>query len=783
MAVFLLSFISVNDSPPENEEVIENRLGTFLDQYTPQKVYLHLDKSSYSPGERIWFRAYLLDALHHIPDTAEQNLIVEVINSFGQRVMTRLLLSDDGTAHGDFPVADTLPQGLYTVRAYTDWMRNFGSQYFMSREINIWNPGYSSEVRAETKSAGKRLRKKSRRKSKKIDVQFLPEGGNMLAGFTNRIAFKAINELGLGIDIRGQVTDRKGRMVAEFESDHLGMGSFRFKPAGNMKYKAVVTTPDGKERKLTFPEAQDHGILLTVDVLDDDDIAITAKGNPAGQKLYLVMHTRGTSIFNRAFRIENNSASFRIPKSRFPTGILHITIFNGQLSPLAERLVFIDHQDYNRVIAQTSKEDYRPLEKVNLSLRVRDPEGNPASTALSLSVAKHEGKSTGDFNGGIRGNLLLTSDLKGGIQDPGYYFEDHSPQRQKHLDDLLMTQGWRRFTWEQVLFERKTDIEYEKVDEITVSGRVTRQFFDLPLKNIPVTMTIKSGFNDVFRTTSDDKGRFAFGISGYHDTLQVEITARQPNGKRNLLIHLDKTALPETQRLYSSYSRDMVIKGRGKYTGPVPGEESGEPGKPDLHRLYRQPDAVIIVDERFSNYHSVFEILKGRVPGVQVNGDNVVIRGPSSIMLSNEPLYLIDNVPVDKSAVSSLNPMDIDRIEILKGPGAAIYGSRGANGVISIYTRRGRFAERGVLEFLMLAYHRPHEFYSPRYGTVYDELIPDNRNTLYWDPDIEIRENGMTDVVFYTSSSTGRFLVVAEGISAKGKIATGETDFLVEKAQ
>jgi len=189
---------------------------------------------------------------------------------------------------------------------------------------------------------------------------------------------------------------------------------------------------------------------------------------------------------------------------------------------------------------------------------------------------------------------------------------------------------------------------------------------------------------------------------------------------------------------------------------------------------------MLFVDDKLATYNNVFDIIKGRVPGVMVNGNSIQIRGPNSFFLSTEPLYLIDDVPVDASAIASLNPQDVERIEILKGPSSAIYGSRGAEGVVAIYTKRGKIMKKGVLESQILGFYRPREFYSPRYGTRFDQLNPDDRITLFWAPTIMTNSMGQADTIFFTSDVTGKFDISLEGVSPEGKFGAGTSSFEVE---
>ena len=216
----------------------------------------------------------------------------------------------------------------------------------------------------------------------------------------------------------------------------------------------------------------------------------------------------------------------------------------------------------------------------------------------------------------------------------------------------------------------------------------------------------------------------------------------------------------------------MMVSGTNKFKPPP--EEEIDTLQVVSEGIYRTPDYVLEVTDEMRSYRSVLDMIQGRIPGVQVSGNNVLIRGPSTFIGSNEPLYLIDNIPVDVSAVQSMNPMDVERIEVLKGPSAAIYGSRGANGVIAIFTRRGSFLIKGILKFDMLGYHRPREFYSPKYGTRFDDLVEDYRTTLFWEPNIRTDSTGLAQISFYCSDITSTFNLVVEGISTEGKIGSNE---------
>ena len=771
-AIGLLSFGLVYQPQIPFPNLTE-KLESYYKRYPQQKAYLHLDNVAYHAGEKIWYKAYLVDARTHRADTISKILIVELVNSFGVSSMIQIVKLDRGHANGDFLLPDTIPQGLYQIRAYTNWMRNFGQEYFFQRDINIWNREHSLTLYRDDKLANKRHKKKSMRKSKKIDIQFFPEGGYLVNGLESRVGFKAVNELGLGLDIEGNILDSKKKIVSSISSKHLGMGAFNFVPKAGNKYHAEVVTADGKDYRFDLPETQESGYILSVLENRDKQLKLSISSTLPDPMVMVACHMRGKVVYMGQVQLANGGRTLDIPLNDAPSGILHITLFDNQREPRCERLVFVRSEDLLRIAVLKQKSEFKTREKVDITLMVMDQQSKPVAGNFSLAVSDRDlVNNATDFQSGIITNLLLSSDLAGRIEKPEYYFDENNQDADEALDYLLMTQGWRRFVWDDVVNENLLGIQHPIQKNISVHGRITKELFDRPLKDLPVTLTVVSEFNDVFVTRTNNRGRYFFDLPDYEDTIQVEITARRKTGKKNLVIYIDDNNLPETEQIFSSYSRDMMVSGTNRFKPPP--EEEIDTLQVVNEGIYRTPDYVLEVTDEMRAYRSVLDMIQGRIPGVQVNGNNVLIRGPSTFIGSNEPLYLIDNIPVDVSAVQSMNPMDVERIEVLKGPSAAIYGSRGANGVIAIFTRRGSFIIKGILKFDMLGYHRPREFYSPKYGTRFDDLVEDYRTTLFWEPNIRTDSTGLAQISFYCSDITSTFNLVVEGISTEGKIGSNE---------
>ena len=774
-----ISFTTIKSTGNDPSDDLSNRLAEWYGKYPQEKVYLHLDKQTYNVGENIWFKAYFLNATTHQPSSHSNILIVELINSFGKTLMTRLLKLNEGFALGDFKIYDTVPSGLYEIRAYTSWMRNFGDDYFFRRQIEILNPEFSNQLYRQDKLANKRLKNKSIRKSEKLDIQFFPEGGDLVTGLESRVAFKAVNDLGQGVDISGEIHNKKGNLITKFKSFYQGMGAFSLKPVNGEKYFAVITTEENKHDEVPVPEQLKSGFILAVDNLNSNEIKVNIRSTLNDPRVSLIGQTRGKVYYNMSLILKSGSAEVKVPRNIFPTGILQLTLFDQASIPQCERLVFINNNDFLNIDLETDKNNYGSREKISLKIDIKTPDNLPVIGNFSLSVTGNEyNNDRGDFYSGIISYLVMSSDLKGQIQDPEYYFQKNTAETREALDYLMMTQGWRRFTWENIIGDIPMKINYEVEKGLSVEGKITREFFGIPLKYLPVTLTVLSGFNDIFNTRTNDKGKFLFNLPDYEDTIDIEITSKRLSGRKNLVIYIDETELPEKEVLFSNYSKEMAITGTNVFR-PVP-EVVKDPNQSTIQGIHGTPDNVIYVDDKLSSYNNVFDIIKGRVPGVLVTGNSIQIRGPNSFFLSTEPLYLIDDVPVDANAVASINPQDVERIEFLKGPSAAIYGSRGANGVVAIYTKRGYYIKKGILECQILGYYRPREFYSPKYGTRFDQLNPDDRITLFWAPSILTDSIGQAEVVFYSSDIKGSFDVTLEGVSPEGKIGKSTTSFKVE---
>ena len=780
ISVSLVNY-SVTDDP--RLEKIIHQFNLFRFRCKQQKVYLHTDKDTYLAGETMWIKAYLMDATMFLPDTISKDIYVEFLDFNNRSIQNIILRNQKGFSQGDILLKDTLIEGNYQVRAYTNWMRNFDREYFFYKTIFVKNPNYENVVTNSRLKEIKRFNRVLKRAENNHAMNFFPEGGNLVAGLQNRVAFKVENRMGMSMDIKGVLIDDKKNQLASFQSVHDGMGSFEFIPQAGLKYYAKITYENGKTDKFSLPNVLHKGLVMMVDPFGKDNVRVIIQSNRpiseniASNEVIIVAQSRGLINYISKGEIKDKPVSSVIPKKLLPAGITQITLFDGRGEPVCERLVFIDPQvetDANRIsIASSSLGD-----SLFYDLKLTRPNGNPVLGNLSLAVVENMPIKNSSGNENILTSLLLTSDLKGRINDPYYYFDKTNPEATKDIDLVMLTNGWRRFVWKEIMANKFSPTIYPMVGGLAISGRITRDFFGIPIDNSKVVLSILKTYNDKFEVTTDSKGRFEFPTMEYEDTIDVKIEAFKPSGGKGVQIIVGDTLTPEiTYKPYPSFLNTIFDKRkikannrRGRIDFKHRPKEKPE-DENTIGKIHETPNDVMKVGSDVDAYSNILQYMQGKVPGVNITGNRVIIRGINTIYGSTDPLFLMDGVPIDASSVASINPSDISTIEILKGPEAAIYGSRGANGVIAFYSKRGHFMKRGVIEFGMLGYHKIREFYVPAYDSW--AYKPNNYNvprTLYWQPMVLTDSLGSARIRFKKKFATEKFNLVLEGITNTGEV-------------
>ncbi len=787
--IFLFSF-SNPFFRPENKNRLLSKSDSLSAKYPQEKIYLHLDRPSYWAGDDIWFKAYLKNTA--IPNC---NLYVELLDSAGNVIYKDICWAMEGFAYGDFHLADTISSGMYQIRAYTSWLRNFDEQWFFRRDLVIWN-----------------LRDKQRApdyqniRARDVKIDFMPEGGTFLAGIKNRVAFKITDDNGKGLDAEGIVIDDDRNHVAEIKTGFKGMGSFDIVPKPGRQYTAEITVAGNIPKTIKLPLAAEEEVAMRYNPDNTASIHIEIseqnhKGN-SNSIYFLVGQSEGQTCYSEEVKVTNGKAVLEIDKEEFPTGIVRFTLFNNEMIPRCERLVFVNNHDQVNVTVTPDKTEYKPREKITLDLTALVEEKIPVISNLSLSAYHIE--TTGElktYPENIMTSFLLSSELKGKIEEPAYYFKDDSISTITALDNVMLTHGYRYFSWEEISNNIQPKFTFEPDSSIELKGQVVSLLFQRPVSGGKVTMMTLKSLLSVKEQTTDEEGNFTFSNLYFYDSLHVSLQALNHNGNKNTDIIWDnktqespKTSILPVVYLYHKESPSQTVT----YFSEISPEL--------LNRKWRLSDTILlqelnVVAKKRDEYgyvrpyvgaEIVIDVKKMKDPRREFDQlfySSAAVRKMFEVDELNPYKYrpkgdvYINGVP-DIVGFPPPPLEFIDKIEYIEKyprpggyPGPAIF----------FWTIKGKLnlglnvEPAGMFPVELKGYTLTRNFYSPVYdgSENQEEKKEDYRSTLYWTPVIETNLNGEAQVSFYNSDQAGEVKIVVEGVTIDGELCRGTASYNV----
>lgn len=759
-----------------------------FNSYNPtEKVYLHTDKNTLIAGDSLRFSAYVTLGSFLNYSQASQTLQVELVDENQTIVSSQILLLDKGKSNGTIGIPKKIPEGNYQLRAYTHWMKNFDSEFFYKKNIKI-----SSNFLAN---------KKGITTNNKIDLQFFPEGGNAVLNLMGRVAFKAVGKDGFGKEINGKVYDSKGNSILSIKSNKDGVGVFNFKPIINESYHVVLSD------KSTYPitKINNIGYTMLVNNLNPETIKVRIQASQIlkGSQFYVIGQMQNAKYFQGRYVFKNRPfVNIEIPKSKVPSGILTLTIFDKEMKPWAERLVFVNNQNDLVISTDLDKNKLAKKGEISVTINVTDSEGKPVETKLSVALTDLN-KSIKEVNSSnILTYLLLESDLKGHIENPNQYFIDEERLTLYNLDFVMLINGWRRFNWQKIKNKKFDSIKkHSFLNGLSVTG-IVKDKRNTMLRNTSINMIAKSKSGiSIHSAKTNSEGRFSIddifhvgkteiafnGFNSNRKPIDINISLKKklksnynltfsPNRKEGLLNqNQPKTFLTEKQitNLQGLNLTEGTLLNEVEIKGRIPRRKASQ----STYNL--NPDETVFIKE---NDESFIQVLN-RSAGVRVvgfgRGAKVSIRGFGS------PLWVLDGVPVNPHVshpkisststsnvpsptmqgagpipdlIANLNTENIERMEVLKGGKAAIYGAKGNNGVILIYTKEGSntITKVNSPEFTIMGLMNKKEFYTPKYNV---QNKNSNNATLYWNPNIKTDKNGTATFKFLNTSNQVQFSI------------------------
>lgn len=870
-----------------------------------EKIYLQLDAEVYTTDDTLWFKAVVVEAASHRPSTLSGVLHVELIGPDEQVADRKRIKLTEGIGSGGFKLKESYLQGNYLVRAYTEWNRNFGSDFLFqtyvrvvttSREMELnpmtgihlveqepgryrlqaqLNPtlidleqkrpltlyltvdgktdtlslkgarnGYYpvdyalpedakiATLNMETQH-GIRYTKTLALPDSLLDLQFFPESGQLVRGLTSKVGFKVLNSTGHGVAVSGVVMDSRGNTVVPFRSNRLGMGSFNLNAEQGVSYYAVLDSAsvlnfapgNGGPRRYPLPDAADEGRVLSI-TKTAGEIGVQVYSNQTEiDSLFVQVSCRGVLHYIIRASLKNHQIATSLPAAKLPEGILSFTLLDKHMQPLAERL-FFNQRTETRLHIDISSEsvERRKRGKANLSILVTGSEGKAVDAKVSVSVMNtdHVGPATATREN-LLSRLLLSSDLRGNIEEPGYYFREAGDVAFADLDALMLTQGWRKYHYDKPV---QDTFPFPAEPYPYISGRVGGVFSKKAQTGIGLTLMTFGEKQSINAQNTDSLGRFFFGLADeYTDSLDVLIQSANKAGKsRNYTLTLDERKPPaiaydqrrsveEVDSVVSYVVQKRQERAQQEYAYRLSAGEilldevlverrALSPEQQKVFDRYGESDVIIAGDairekeEKWS--YGLYSVLLFNFPK-DLRIDRVGDQGGylrASIVGGETTLVVVDGIPVPGHSyeiIPNIPPSEVKSVELIRFargfsqlyqevyPEASPLKIPSAGSVIAIYTHAGKgvYAARkptGLLQASVPVYSPRIEFYSPRYdsSTEMEAARPDLRTLIHWSPELVTDESGLVKTSYYHSDAIGEMIVVVEALSSNGEIGYRE---------
>ncbi|NQU84899.1 MAG: hypothetical protein HQ541_03990 [Mariniphaga sp.] len=764
-----------------------------------EKVYLHIDRELYSPGDTIWFKSYLVSGITHKFLPGFKNIYVQLISTSGEVISNRLLFSFYGESFGDIALNDSLPVGQYTIRARTKYLENFGEESYFHKRIWVSKPKSSLELDLPDEKA-----------PKEIEAMFFPEGGMLVYNATNHIAFKVISTDGRGVEASGFVINQNNDTITRFKTSFLGMGRFTLMPKEGEKYYTIID--NYPETRQEFGNILKDGFTLNYkDAGNDVLFTVLRDFKETGKKnIYLRASHKGIDLFQREISIDGFTQAIKLSKTLFPLGISKITVIDDNSNILAERLVFIDVNYGNTVKVETSKEEYSTREKVELKLEPILAPNDSVTSTLSVSVVSEDYLSSVGNSQNIKSYLLVDSELKGAIESPAlYFFDEETITAAEKLNLLMMVQGWRSYYWDEIVEKVPDDLYGWSDAGLSYSGYVKRLFRNKDIIEGKVSLTSFSPRLFLEETTTDSVGRFRFERLFLADSTEVMVTARNERGKKNVEIIPDTISDYEFNvdtklidqilggiNIPMKYYREIYMQQMAEreyifeegaivieeitVVGSITDEDIFELTKPHYNFF---PDNTYIITKVDYQYENIYNFILKKVGSTWL--DKYIITRDKLHPIIPRIRYIVDGktqesfqrwIENKQDPIEDIPIQNIYRIDLQKTIGKTV------KEFYYIFTKKNpefKSANWGKVISLVNGFQQPNRFYSPKYSLKnINNKMPDYRPTLYWSPEVVVKD-GKANIEFFTCDNLSNYVVIVEGISKNGKICYGVERFSV----
>jgi hypothetical protein len=781
LLVGLLTQLACIDSYAQTNDLntIIGSYENYNSHHLPEKLYVHTDKSTYVNNEICWFKIYTLDGFFHQPLSLNKVAYIELLDEQNIAILQEKIGLNNASGNGSFQLPANIPTGKYTMVAYTNWMKNFDPQFFFSKPITIINTQNNASPTVNPS-----------KKTESFQVNVYPESGQLLNGINNTVGFSVTNKWGKGMNAKGWIINNKQDTIIGLKTVAQGLGHFNFTPIDGESYKIVLETIYGVQDK-DLPKANNNGYVLQINNTQLDEVKVTIhSATTTNTKSYLIVHSRG--IIKKALQLAltNKAIEINIPTSFLGEGINCFTLFDADKNPVAERLSF-NYPNFDQSKIQLESSSFKTRQKINVSI------STPQIFDASVSVYKIDSLQSMDEST-IQNYVLLSSDLIGKVEAPQSYFDLNNSQRVVAMDNLMLTQGWRRFTQENLVKNDTTVFSYlPEIGGSIITGKILNKGTTSPSKETAGYLSVPSK-NTVFKSAiSDKEGKIMFQFDEFMNEGQIIAQADSAKNTKNRIeidnpfvgkkiakanydaieiANLDKNSLTAAHRntqVQNFYTPQFTTQFASSLQ--------------DTNAFYYTPDRTYYLDD-YARFTTLEEVIREYVTPVTLVKEKgryqfYVYDEAYKQFFEQSPLVLLDGVIIkDIDKFLEYDPLKIRKLEVV----SRVYfsGNLAYNGIINFTTYTGKLEgfeidpNAVVLDYKGLQAKRI--FNAPVYenGDQQENRIPDFRQLLFWKPDLQIDRK--QKLSFYSSDSKGNYIISVQGLSKDGKLLNQTAVFEVK---
>lgn len=777
-------------------QVLDTTLLRYRSNFQQEKIHIHFDKTVYSKGETIWFKAYIM-AGDSLSDYS-RNFYLDVYNDSGTLIKHTVHPVFESSARGSIELPQQYGGEVLHIKAYTRWMLNFDKDLLYFKDIQI----------AQTNATLKKI-------APFASLKLFPEGGDLITGIESNVAFLAADQSGKPVAIKGAILNASKQLVDSFQSVHNGMGSFSLNPDPQENYTCQWVDQFGNSHTTELPKAKPYGLVVSAKLVNGKlryGIKRSTNSPDNFKLLHVVVSMHQQLLYKANVSMSNKlSVAGEFPTDDLQTGIVQLTIFDASWIPVAERVVFVNTQRH-QFFPQLALETKRTIKRGKNTWVLTVPDSILSNLSVSITDANlHHDSSTNIFT-----QFLLSGELKGYIHQPEYYFSDNTATSDENLDLVMLTHGWRRYKWEDIAKGKLPELAYPiDSDYVQIKGRVITgdQSSFKANQSLSLVMQAKDSSKQYFLLPLSPDGSFKQRGIIFFDTAKVFYQLTGIKNMRNNVTANFQYGLPVFP--YASNSRfppqtmadtaqlrqdnffyqtkiqnkrtmdsvvvlkEVVVESKIKAATDVLDEKY-------TTGLFTNKNGYafdVMHDDRSQGQLDLFHYLQNLIPGMTMSLPMLGQNGAEDENSSNvagiswrdgTPDIFLNEMPSNAETVQGLQMSDIAYVKVFRPPFMGAGGS-GASGAIAVYTKKGNDMNtdrvKGLNSAILSGYSTYKEFYQPDYAFSSSKYA-DLRPTLYWNPYVLTdKKNKQFKIEFYNNDVTQKFRIIIEGVNAVGKMA------------